>query len=140
MFTRPVLSTILAVAPAVLAVPAPQAAYYSAPATYEPALVPDPPVVSSQVTGVTTHGPYTGVPTTTGALTTVVLAASIAPLPPNPSATVYPNDGQLHSPEPAPYTPAGGLGTNGTEPVYTTQSDFDYESIVSFPIRTVCGV
>ena len=35
----------------------------------------------------------------------------------------------LHDPEPAPYTPAGGLGTNGTEPVYNAKSDFDYESL-----------
>ena len=132
MFTRSTLSAILVVAPVVLAVPAPQAAYYSAPAVNEPPLVPAPPVVSSQVTGVTTHGPFTGVPTTTGALSTDVLAASIPALPPNPSATTYPSDGQLHAPEPAPYTPAGGLGTNGTEPVYAMQSDFDYESIVSF--------
>ncbi|MCJ1233741.1 hypothetical protein MMC14_001699 [Varicellaria rhodocarpa] len=129
MFATIVLSTVLAVVPAVIAAPAPQAAYVSASATYEPALVPAPPVVSSQVTGVTTHGPYSGVPTTTGALSTAVLAASIPALPPNPSATTYPSDGQLHSPEPAPYTPAGGLGTNGTEPVYAMQSDFDYESI-----------
>lgn len=30
---------------------------------------------------------------------------------------------------PIPYTPAGGLGTNGTEPRYMVNSDFDYESI-----------
>jgi len=30
---------------------------------------------------------------------------------------------------PAPYTPAGGLGTNGTLPVYNVKSDFDYESL-----------
>jgi len=27
--------------------------------------------------------------------------------------------------------PAGGLGTNGTEPIYNVKSDFDYESLVS---------
>ena len=129
MSYKSVLSAVLVVAAAVLAIPAPQAAYYSASATYEPALVPAPRVISSQVTGVTTHGPYTGVPTTTGALSLSVLAASIPALPPNPTATTYPSDGQLHSPEPAPYTPAGGLGTNGTEPVYNVKSDFDYESI-----------
>jgi hypothetical protein len=31
---------------------------------------------------------------------------------------------------PIPYTPAGGLGTNGTEPRYMVNSDFDYESIM----------
>ena len=28
-----------------------------------------------------------------------------------------------------PYTPYGGLGTNGSEPRYMVESDFDYESI-----------
>ncbi|KAK0615081.1 hypothetical protein B0T17DRAFT_497923 [Bombardia bombarda] len=78
-------------------------------------------------TNVTSHGPYTGTPTTTGALLTDVLAASIAPLPPKPNP--YPSDGELHAPEPAPYTPAGGTDTNGTIPDYKVKSDFDYESI-----------
>ncbi|EEP82971.1 protein rds1 [Uncinocarpus reesii 1704] len=77
----------------------------------------------------TSHGPFTGTPTTTGALSNSVLASSIAPLPPNPTATTYPSDGQLHEPQPAPYTPAGGLGTNGTEPIYNVRSDFDYQSL-----------
>ena len=122
----------LAFAPAVLAAPAaaPQADYTSAPASVSAAPVPDPPIVP--VTDVTMHGPYTGGPaTTTGALSLSVLAPSIAPLPPNPTATTYPSDGQLHDPQPAPYTPAGGLGTNGTEPVYNAKSDFDFESLVS---------
>ncbi len=73
-----------------------------------------------------------------GALSTTVLAASIPALPPNPTATTYPSDGKLHNPEPAPYTPAGGLGTNGTLPIYNVKSDFDYESLVSIfsPSRT----
>lgn len=128
-------SAFLALAPVALAAPAPQADYFSAPATYQPAPVPPPRVISSQVTGTTTHGPYSGVPTTTGALSTTVLAASIPALPPNPTATTYPSDGELHAPQPAPYTPAGGLGTNGTEPVYNMKSDFDYQSIVSMPNR-----
>ncbi|KAK3349842.1 ferritin-like domain-containing protein [Lasiosphaeria hispida] len=81
-------------------------------------------------TDVTSHGPYDGPsPTTTGALSTDVLAASIPALPPGPEAYSYPSDGQLHAPEPAPYTPAGGQGTNGSAPVYRVLSDFDYESI-----------
>merc|ERR1712093_782400 len=68
-----------------------------------------PPIVSSQVTGVTSHGPYSGTPTTTA---------------------TYSPDGTLHDQQPIPYTPAGGLGTNGTEPVYRVQSDFDYQSIL----------
>ena len=108
------------------AVPAPQAGYYSAEASASDAPIPPVPVVPHSY--VTSHGPFTGTPTTTGALTTAVLAASIPALPPNPSATVYPSDGELHEPEPAPYTPNGGLGTNGTEPIYKPRSDFDYES------------
>ena len=121
---------LLALCPAIEAAPAVearQAAYYSASASPVAAPVPAPPVVSQ--TNVTTHGPFSGTPTTTGALSTSVLAASIAPLPPNPTATTYPSDGKLHSPQPAPYVPAGGLGTNGTQPVYNVKSDFDYESL-----------
>ncbi|KAI0111130.1 hypothetical protein GGR51DRAFT_508967 [Nemania sp. FL0031] len=82
------------------------------------------------VTNVVSHGSYTGPsPTTTGALSTTVLAASIPAKPVEQYKLQYPADGQLHAPQPAPYTPAGGLGTNGTEPVYRVQSDFDYESI-----------
>lgn len=51
-------------------------------------------------------------------------------MPPGPDATSYPRDGQLHAPEPAPFTPDGGLGTNGSEPVYVPQSDFDFQSMV----------
>ncbi|KAJ5264631.1 hypothetical protein N7505_007424 [Penicillium chrysogenum] len=76
------------------------------------------------------HGPYTGTPTTTGAATApTTLAASIAPLPPNPTATYYNADGTPKEPMPAPYVPAGGLGTNGTEPRYMVNSDWDFESI-----------
>ncbi|MCJ1383207.1 hypothetical protein MMC17_006320 [Xylographa soralifera] len=128
MYTASSFAAILALAPAILAAPAPQAAPTSAPAIYVPAPVPAPSDVA--VTNVTSHGPYTGpAPTTTGALTTTFLAASIPALPPNPTATTYPSDGMLHDPEPAPYTPAGGLGTNGTEPVYNAKSDFDFESL-----------
>ena len=84
---------------------------------------------SSLPTGATSHGPYSGTPTTTGAVSNTPTAASIAPLPPNPTATYYNTDGSLQEPQPAPYTPAGGLGTNGTEPRYMVNSDFDYESI-----------
>jgi hypothetical protein len=85
------------------------------------------PVVS--VTDVTYHGPYTGTPTTTGAISTVVLAPSVPALPADPIKFLYPADGKLHSNQPAPYTPGGGGGTNGSAPVYRPQSDFDYESL-----------
>merc|ERR1711964_112285 len=88
-----------------------------------------PPIVSSQVTGVTSHGPYSGTPTTTGALSNSPAGTAIPMLPPTPTATYSP-DVTLHDQQPIPYTPAGGLGTNGTEPVYRVQSDFDYQSIL----------
>lgn len=88
-----------------------------------------PPVVKSPLTGPTTHGPYHGTPTTTGALANSPKAASIPALPPNPTATYYNANGVLLQQQPAPYTPAGGLGTNGTEPRYMVNSDFDFESI-----------
>ncbi|KAL9108113.1 MAG: hypothetical protein Q9227_007089 [Pyrenula ochraceoflavens] len=127
-------SGFLAAASAVIAVPAPQAGTSSAASaasayTTDSSGQPAPTVISSQVTGVTSHGPFSGTPTTTGALTTDTLAASVPALPVNPEETTYPSNGELTAPEPAPYTPAGGLGTNGTEPVYNVQSDFDYESL-----------
>ena len=76
------------------------------------------------------HGPYTGTPTTTGAENgPATLAATIPMLPPNPTATYYNAAGKPINPFPAPYTPAGGLGTNGSEPRYMVESDFDFESI-----------
>lgn len=92
---------------------------------------PIPPVISSQVTGVTSHGPYRGpAPTVTGALQNSAAGTAVPFLPPNPTALVYNPNGQLNNQEPIPYQPAGGLGTNGTEPVYRVQSDFDYQSIL----------
>lgn len=88
-----------------------------------------PPRVSSDLTGATSHGPYSGTPTVTGAVSTVVLASSIAPKPLNPTATYYNTNGLLQNNQPAPYIPAGGLGTNGSLPRYMVESDFDFESI-----------
>lgn len=82
------------------------------------------------MTGATSHGPYSGTPTTTGAAQAPsTLGTAIAPLPPNPTATYYNTNGSPQNPMPIPYAPAGGLGTNGTEPRYMVNSDFDYESI-----------
>ena len=61
--------------------------------------------------------------TTTGALSTTILAPSIPQLPPGPNATSYPRDGKLHGPQPMPYMPSGGRDNNGSEPVYVPQSD-----------------
>jgi hypothetical protein len=41
----------------------------------------------------------------------------------------YVANGNLISNETMPYTPYGGLNTNGTLPVYAPLSDFDYESL-----------
>ena len=113
-----------------VAVPAPIAATTAAgeAGTTDSAPSPAPPVVSAPRS--VSHGSFVGVAATTGALNTTVLASSIAPQPAEPDASTYPSDGQLHGPMPAPYAPAGGVGTNGTEPVYRVRSDFDYESIV----------
>ena len=87
------------------------------------------PLRSSLVTGSTSHGPYSGTPTTTGAVTTSASAMTVPTLPLNPTATYYNTNGKLQNEQPIPYAPAGGLGTNGSEPRYMVESDFDYESI-----------
>lgn len=120
---------LLALARSALAMPVLEARFVSIPTTTITSAASATAAVVS-VTDVTSHGPYTGpAPTTTGALSTSVLAASVAALPAESSKYDYPADGELHANEPAPYTPAGGLGTNGTAPVYRVQSDFDYQSI-----------
>lgn len=105
-------SAIAAVlAAGVAAVPAPQV-------TESPLNGPPPPVRSSEVDGPTSHGPYSGEPTTTGALSKPALAQSVAPLPPLP-VTYTNNNGELQATAmPVPYQPDGGIGTNGTEPYY----------------------
>lgn len=71
-----------------------------------------PPVISSQVTGVTSHGPYSGpAPTVTGAVANKAAGTAVPFLPPNPTALRYNPNGQLNDQEPVPYQPAGGLGT-----------------------------
>ncbi|KAF2860329.1 hypothetical protein K470DRAFT_258088 [Piedraia hortae CBS 480.64] len=80
-------------------------------------------------TGHTSHGPFSGKPTTTGAVSTEALNSDVLPGPPNPTATYYNSDGKLTEPMPIPYAPAGGLGTNGSAPRYMVESDFDFESI-----------
>lgn len=144
MVNRPAIAAILAVAPAILAAPAPAPApQVTQPASFGPdsqisyqpqsTVGPDPPLevqLGNGYTSATYHGPYTGTPTTTGAEKgPTTLAASIPTLPPNPTATYYNTAGKPLHAFPAPYVPAGGLGTNGTLPRYMVESDFDYESI-----------
>ena len=140
MLTRSAVAAILAALPAVLAAPAPQV---TEPASFGPdsqvayqpqsTVGPDYPLaeeLGDGYTSATYHGPYSGTPTTTGAEPgPTTLAASIPTLPPNPTATYYNTNGKPINAFPAPYTPAGGLGTNGTLPRYMVESDFDYESI-----------
>ena len=78
------------------------------------------------------HTSFTGTPLTTGALTASSIGKGISSGSVSPAETTYPSDGKLHNAEPAPYVPAGGVGTNGSTPVYNAQSDFDYESLVCF--------
>lgn len=97
--------------------------------TFSSAETVTPAVVS--VMNVTSHGPFTGPPaSTTGALTaSTILASEIPSAPPAPGTFNYTADGKLHGPEPAPFTPNGGLGTNGSAPVSRPQSDYDYQSL-----------
>ncbi|KAL6824275.1 ferritin-like domain-containing protein [Trichoderma sp. SZMC 28015] len=101
---------------------------YTPTTTFSAAETVTPAVVTQS--NVTSHGSYTGPPaTTTGALSTSVLASAIRPGPPAPGSFNYTADGKLHGPEPAPFTPNGGIGTNGSAPVYRVQSDYDYQSL-----------
>lgn len=86
------------------------------------------PVISPSLSQ--TEGPFTGPsPTVIGAVGKGPLNTSIpAPLPPVPNP--YNPNGLLNNNETAPFTPHGGLGTNGSEPVYRVRSDFDYQSIL----------
>ncbi|KAK4143921.1 ferritin-like domain-containing protein [Dichotomopilus funicola] len=94
----------------------------------EPTNLPSPYAISHH--NVTSHGPYNGPPaTTTGALSTSVLAPSIAPAPAPPQILQYQPDGKLHADQPMPFTPSGGIGTNGSLPLYKVASDFDYQSL-----------
>jgi hypothetical protein len=72
----------------------------------------------------------TAASTPQGAISTTILGPSIPALPPGPNASSYPRDGQLHGAQPAPYTPSGGQGMNGSAPVYVPQTDFDFQSLV----------
>ncbi|WPH04757.1 Hypothetical protein R9X50_00765200 [Acrodontium crateriforme] len=88
-----------------------------------------PPQRSSIVTGPTTHRPYEGTPTNTGAVANEPAGIAILVLPPNPTAAYYNTNGKLQNQEPIPYQPAGGLGANGSEARYMVESDFNYDSI-----------
>lgn len=86
--------------------------------TLTPASGPIPSVISSEVTGATSHGPFSGTPTTTGALSRPPLASAIQPGPPAPVTYTNTNGDLQATFMPVPFQPAGGMGTNGTEPYY----------------------
>ncbi|KAJ5802897.1 uncharacterized protein N7503_005347 [Penicillium pulvis] len=75
------------------------------------------------------HSAYNGTATVTGAIAATSVGTGIPSGSVAHSATTYPSDGKLHNAEPAPYDPAGGVGMNGSIPVYNAKSDFDYESL-----------
>ncbi|KAL4891180.1 ferritin-like domain-containing protein [Aspergillus ambiguus] len=75
------------------------------------------------------HTSFSGIPSTSGAVTASSIGGGVSSMGVAPTATTYPSDGQLHSPQPGPFIPAGGAGTSGETPVYRPQSDFDFESL-----------
>lgn len=71
-----------------------------------------------------------------GKTSMLMMAASVAALNqtfassgPNATSYTYTTNGSTTVPELMPYTPAGGLGMNGSYPLYHPLSDFDYESL-----------
>ncbi|CCG81380.1 Protein rds1 [Taphrina deformans PYCC 5710] len=63
------------------------------------------------------------------AASSAALLQTFTPSGPNASTYAYISNGSVTVPEPMPYTPAGGFGTNGSYPLYHPLSDFDYESL-----------
>lgn len=126
---RPVKSFKAGIAPFLLF---PLAAYSAPALSYADGIeVEATPPVRSETVGSPTKTPFSGVASMTGALTApTVLGTAISPKPALPEATTYPSDGNLHGAQPAAFVPAGGMGTNGTQPVYNVKSDYDYQSIV----------
>ncbi|KAK4507057.1 hypothetical protein PRZ48_000791 [Zasmidium cellare] len=86
-----------------------------------------PSLFTTATTDITSHGPYEGTPTTTGAEQAyATLSATISPLP--KTATYYNDNGKLQQPEVIPYQPFGGKGYDQV-PVYQVESDHDFESL-----------
>jgi hypothetical protein len=86
--------------------------------------------VSPDPTGPTTHGPYSGTATTTGAeKAPTTIAISLDSPPPAPSHSYYNQNGKLSAPAPLPYMPGGGKGINDSLPRYMVASDFDFQSV-----------
>lgn len=104
---------ILALGGLVAAVPRPATdvpAIFTLPPTgSEPGAAPT--RVKPNPTGPTSHGPYSGEPTTTGAkkAPTTLLKKFDGPPIPNPTATYYNADGELKAPAQLPFVPGGKL-------------------------------
>ena len=67
--------------------------------------------------------------TTTSALNPFVTAGPDSQITVESNGYTYVANGNLTQNETMPYTPYGGLNTNGSIPVYAPLSDFDYESL-----------
>ncbi len=67
--------------------------------------------------------------TTTSALNPFVAPGPDSEITVEANGHVYVANGNLTQDETVPYTPYGGLNTNGTLPVYAPLSDFDYQSL-----------
>lgn len=131
MLSRSIVPAILAFSPAVSAIAHPEISAAARAAAVSSSVSS---LLSSYTSAVAaSFSSHSSLPsaTTTGAVSSVVTATAIPVLPPGPNASSYVGTGKLQTPQPAPYTPAGGLDTNGSEPIYTVQSDFDFESLVS---------
>jgi hypothetical protein len=70
-----------------------------------------PSLFTSATTEITSHGPYSGTPTTTGAEhASTTLSQTISPLP-NTAATYHNYNGKLTAPEVIPYQPFGKIAS-----------------------------
>src|SRR5215217_7492135 len=75
--------------------------------------------------GIYHTGPQPLAPATTVHEEPIDASNITAPYPVNKG---YVSDGELHSPPPKPFQPAGGLALNET-PIYHPLSDFDFQSL-----------
>jgi hypothetical protein len=66
-----------------------------------------PPLVTSATTDITTHGPWSGTPTTVGQEQAPATLSATLPVKPNPTATYYNTNGKLTQPELVPFMPGG---------------------------------
>lgn len=100
----PVLFAAAAAAPAFISqIPA----IYTTPPTWPSEAGAAPPRRSSDVTGVTSHGPFSGTATTTGAEQAPTTLSFTMPAVPVPTQDYYNADGKLKAPAQMPFLPGG---------------------------------